>query len=88
MLTLKKLGDILFKKESMGGGDIKLMFTIGMTLNYQQAILSVFAGSIIGLPISIIMLKNKKDHIIPFGPLISTGAIIILLGQINISNLL
>ena len=88
MLTLKKLGDILFKKESMGGGDIKLMFTIGMTLNYQQAILSVFAGSIIGLPISIIMLKNKKEHIIPFGPLISIGAIIILLGQINISNLL
>ena len=29
MFLLKKLGDFLFKKESMGGGDIKLMFLFG-----------------------------------------------------------
>lgn len=32
MLLIKTLGDIIFKKESMGGGDIKLMFTFGLVL--------------------------------------------------------
>ena len=36
MFLLKKLGDFLFKKESMGGGDIKLMGVIGLVLNYDK----------------------------------------------------
>ena len=32
MFLLKKLGDFLFKKESMGGGDIKLLAIHGLVL--------------------------------------------------------
>ena len=35
MFSLKKLGDFLFKKESMGGGDIKLMFIFGLEFGYK-----------------------------------------------------
>ena len=84
MFLLKKLGDYLFKKESMGGGDIKLMFIFGMVIGYPMAILSIFLGSLIGLPISLITLNKNPEHIIPFGPFLAIGAIIILLLGIDI----
>jgi len=88
MFAIKKLGDITFKKESMGGGDIKLMFVFGLVLGYPMAILSIFIGSIIGLPLSLIMLKKNTEHIIPFGPYLAAGATIILLLHINMNTIL
>ncbi len=78
MYLLKVIGDKIFKKESMGGGDIKLMFLFGMVLNWPLAILSIFVGSIIGLPISLILLVKNKGDIIPFGPYLGLGALIVL----------
>ena len=87
MFIIKKTGDLIFKKESMGGGDIKLMFLVGMILNYKNALLTIFIGSLIGLPISIITIKNN-NHVLPFGTLLSTGGIIILLAKINLETVL
>lgn len=83
MFLLKKFGDFIFKKESMGGGDIKLMFVFGMVLGWKMAVISILIGSFVGLPISLIILKTKKTHVIPFGPFLSTGALIILLTKID-----
>ena len=88
MYLLKKFGDFLFKKESMGGGDIKLMFIFGMVLTYPIAILSIFVGSLIGLPIALIILWKKKDNIIPFGPFLAAGATLLLLLQVNIDTII
>lgn len=88
MWLLKKLGDFLFKKESMGGGDIKLMFVIGLVLDWKLAIITIFLASFIGLPISLIVLLKKKTDIIPFGPFLSISAIIMLLSQIQFNELL
>lgn len=88
MWALKKFGDFLFKKESMGGGDIKLLFIFGMVLSYPIAILSIFLGSLIGLPISLIIMARKSTHIIPFGPFLAAGAIILFLSQIDIQTII
>lgn len=88
MYLLKKMGDFLFKKESMGGGDIKLMFVFGMVLGFPLAIISIFLGSVVGLPISLILIANKKEHIIPFGPFLGIGAIILLLANIDFNTLI
>lgn len=88
MWALKKFGDFLFKKESMGGGDIKLLFIFGMVLSYPIAILSIFLGSLIGLPISLIIMAKKKAHIIPFGPFLALGAIILFFTQIDIQTII
>lgn len=88
MFLIKKLGDFIFKKESMGGGDIKLMFIFGLTLGYTNAILSIFIGSIIGLPISLIILKKKNTNIIPFGPFLCSGALILLLTKFDFNSLI
>lgn len=88
MFLIKLFGDFIFKTESMGGGDIKLLFFLGFVLGWPQALLSIFLGSIIGLPMSLIVLKIKNTNIIPFGPFLALGAIIILLTQFNIEILL
>lgn len=88
MYLIKIIGDIIFKKESMGGGDIKLMFIIGMILTYKNAILSIFIGSLIGLPLALLTMKKNTTHILPFGPLLAAGAIIITLTQINLETII
>ena len=88
MFLLKKLGDFLFKKESMGGGDIKLMALFGLVLGYPMSIFSIFLGSLIGFPISLITLKNNSSHIIPFGPFLALGATIIVLLQLDFNTFL
>lgn len=88
MYVIKKIGDFMFKKESMGGGDIKLMFIFGLILGYELSIITIFLGSIIGLPISLIILKVKKTNIIPFGPFLCIGALILLFLGISFNDIL
>ena len=38
MFLIKKIGDFMFKKESMGGGDIKLLFTFGLVLGIPMSL--------------------------------------------------
>lgn len=88
MWFIKILGDIIFKKESMGGGDIKLMFTFGLTMGISSSLASIFLASFIGLPISLIMLKSNSNHEIPFGPYLSIAALILFLSGVDVINLL
>ena len=88
MLLLKLFGDFLFKKESMGGGDIKLLFTFGLMFGFPMSIVSIFLAAIIGLPISLIILRNNKSHEIPFGPFLAVSAIIIVLLKLDINSVI
>ncbi len=88
MFLIKLGGDKMFKRESMGGGDIKLMFTFGLVLGYPMAIVSIFLGSVIGLIVSLITIKKNPEHIIPFGPFLAAGALIIILFQITPNTIL
>lgn len=88
MWGLKLFGDFLFKKESMGGGDIKLLFLFGMVLGFPMSIVSIFVSSMIGLPVSLILTRNKKTDIIPFGPYLCVGAMLLFLIPITFSELL
>ena len=88
MFLIKKIGDFIFKRESMGGGDIKLMFTFGLTLGYPMAVFSIFLGSLIGLPISLFIIKKYPNHEIPFGPFLALGALVILLLHIDLNTLI
>ena len=88
MLLIKILGDFIFKKESMGGGDIKLMFVFGLTMGITSSIASIFLASFIGLPISLSMLKKNSSHELPFGPYLSIAAIILFLTKLDIIKIL
>jgi leader peptidase (prepilin peptidase)/N-methyltransferase len=88
MYALKFLGDKLFSKESLGGGDIKLMFLFGLVLGFPLAICTVFLATFIAFPIALILLFVSKDNIIPFGPFLSMSGIIILISRIDFNSII
>jgi len=88
MLLIKKLGDIIFKQESLGGGDIKLMFLIGMVIGYDMAVCNIFFATFIAFPIALLLLITKKDNIIPFGPFLSMSAIILYIWGITFIDII
>lgn len=88
MFLLKLFGDFLFKKESMGGGDIKLMAVFGLTLGFPMTIVSIFMSAFIGLPISLIILHKNSSHEIPYGPFLSISAIIVILSKLDINTII
>ena len=71
----------LFKREGMGGGDVKLLAMIGAFLGWKAVILTILLSSLIGSITGIIIMALKgKDfkYAIPFGPFLSLGAVISL----------
>jgi len=74
------LGDWLFKKESMGGGDIKMAAMLGAFLGWQKIIVVFFGSALIGLLISLIVMafssRVRANHVIPFGPFLAMAAFV------------
>lgn len=71
----------IFKREGMGGGDVKLLAMIGAFLGWKAVILTILLSSLIGsiTGIIIMVLKGKDfKYAIPFGPFLSLGAVISL----------
>ncbi len=77
----------LFKREGMGGGDVKLLAMIGAFLGWKAVILTILLSSLVGSITGIIvMILKGKDfkYAIPFGPFLSFGAVVSLFYGENI----
>lgn len=68
MYLIMIIGNFLFKKESLGGGDIKMMFVFGIVLNPILGLIAIFLGSFLALPVSLFVLMKKHENLVPFGP--------------------
>ncbi len=78
-LAVALLGYVMFKKEAMGGGDVKLMGGIGAFVGWEGVITTIVFASALGLVYSVFLMifKGKgKGDAIPFGPFLSAGALI------------
>jgi leader peptidase (prepilin peptidase)/N-methyltransferase len=82
LYLLAVVGDFLFKKESLGGGDIKLAAMLGAFLGWKSIIIIFFGAAVLGLVYSLIYMlfsrKMRQDRMIPFGPFLSLAALIAL----------
>lgn len=76
MLFIKFIGNKIFKKESLGDGDIKLMSIVGLSVGLTNSVVALFLASVSGLLFSLIILKKNKEGIIPFGPFLLLGALL------------
>ena len=72
------LGDVIFRKESMGGGDIKLLAMAGSVLGWKLILLTFFIAPIFALVPGLLVLLLKRSHIIPYGPFLSIGLLVAL----------
>ncbi|MFH0877396.1 MAG: prepilin peptidase [Candidatus Omnitrophota bacterium] len=70
------VGDFVFKKESMGGGDVKLLAMIGAFLGWSTALMVLPVASCLGAIVGIIIKLRTKESVIAFGPYLSMGALI------------
>ncbi|KPK37956.1 MAG: hypothetical protein AMJ78_10725 [Omnitrophica WOR_2 bacterium SM23_29] len=81
-------GSAIFKKEAMGGGDVKLLAFIGAFLGWKLTLLTFFIapilGSIVGVPLKLI----KKQDTIPYGPFLSLATFISTFWGDKILNLI
>ena len=72
------LGRVLFKKESMGMGDVKFAVVLGFFLGWKMVLLALLLGFIIAMVVSVVLMSfkfNKTDGYVPMGPFFSLGAI-------------
>jgi len=72
-------GKLIFKKEAMGGGDVKLMAMIGAFVGWKLALLIFFLAPFFGAVIGIIVKIKEKKDIIPYGPYLSIATVIAIL---------
>ncbi len=72
------LGDAIFRKESMGGGDIKLLAMAGSILGWKLVTLTFFMAPVLALIPGLLVLLFKRSHVIPYGPFLSLGLVIAL----------
>ena len=79
MYLIMIIGNLIFKKESMGGGDVKLMFFVGMIVGPVLGMFSIFLSSLIALPLSLMVYLKDRNNVIPFGPFILIAVYTIIL---------
>ena len=82
ILIIAMGGSAIFKKEAMGGGDVKLAAMIGAFLGWKYIIISLFlgffTGALAGIFLIVAKIKSRED-MVPFGPFIVLGSFITLL---------
>jgi leader peptidase (prepilin peptidase)/N-methyltransferase len=86
MWLLAWAGEKIFKKEALGGGDIKLMAGVGALFGWQGAFSTVMIGSCAGTVYGLTMMAlgrvGRRDAI-PFGPFLSMGAAVNLFARLG-----
>lgn len=73
LIVIVLIADKVMGRESMGGGDIKLFFVVGLYFPWQQNVLLLIIACIIGIVLALISMHGKieRNHVIPFGPSIA-----------------
>ncbi len=87
MYLIMLLGSFLFKREALGGADVKLMLIAGLVLHPVLGIFVIFIASCIALPVSILIYLISKEHMIPFGPFLVAGILLLFLLKIDMNTL-
>lgn len=82
VLLLTLLVEAILKKEALGGGDIKLLFVLGMYLGLGNSLFMLLVACILGIIGAAITMKQEEAEgsiAIPFGPYLAAGSVAALL---------
>ena len=82
MLFMYFLGKLLYKRESLGMGDIKLTIVIGFFVGpfwtAVVCILAIFSGAVIGI-VQLALGKKSRWEEVPFGPFLAFGGLSVII---------
>ena len=68
------VGTRIFKEDAMGGGDIKMMAMVGAFLGWDQVLLTIFLGALLGTLVFVPLSLIGKKRLVPFGVFLALGA--------------
>ena len=71
LLIVVLIMEKVLKRDAMGGGDIKLVFMLGLFFLWSENIIGILCSCIIGIVFGI--LARKKGKVFQFGPSIAAG---------------
>ncbi len=79
LLVTGWFGKWVFRKDSMGGGDVKLLAMIGAFIGLKNVLLVFFLAPFPALPLALWQRFVKKEETIPFGPFLAlAGALLFM----------
>ncbi len=73
------LGRWIFRRESIGMGDVKLLVLIGVYMGFPEVVYSLFLGVFVAglfILIGMLMKKIRLHDTVPFGPFIAIGTVV------------
>ena len=78
----------IFKKEALGGGDIKFSFVLGMILGIKMSFIAIILSAFLALPVSVASLLITKNNEVPFGPFLVGALFIVFVYLEKFNNIL
>lgn len=89
VLVLSLVMDVVLGRESLGGGDVKLLFVAGMYFGWQRCLFLVLLSCVLGIVFAALGDRGHKEkeddgtitggHLIPFGPAIAVACWVTML---------
>ncbi|MGI9429830.1 MAG: prepilin peptidase [Bythopirellula sp.] len=80
------VGTAALHREAMGFGDVTLMMMVGTFLGWQAGIIIFFIAPFAGLLVGIVQLLTKSDDVIPYGPFLCIGALLVVVRWADVWN--
>ncbi len=68
MLLIGMIGKWIFKRDALGGGDIKLAFVFGLVLGIPHALIALVLSTFLALPYATFSLFHSNEREVPYGP--------------------
>lgn len=88
MLLIENFGSLILKKDSLGGGDIKFAFLMGLTLDVKLGIVALVLSTFLALPYAVASVKIMKSHEFPYGPFLAGALFIVFFHLDKFTNLI
>lgn len=91
MLLIGYVGKKMFKREALGGGDVKLAAVIGIILGLRLGLMAIIFSSLLALPYALAAIMLGRNREVPFGPfLIGSMALVFIFSDkfMNLINFL
>ena len=77
---IRLIGHAALRREAMGFGDVVLMAMVGAFIGWQPTVVAIFLAASLSVPLILCTRLAAWDREIPFGPFLSIGTLVTLLG--------
>lgn len=78
--VIRLVGHAALKREAMGFGDVVLMAMVGAFLGWQPSVIAIIFAALLSIVFVLTTRLFAWDREIPFGPFLSLGTLVTLLG--------